>query len=324
MRTGRAALLVLLLASPAAAGDPAAPSPSDALLREHLWAQLRSLPPDKRPKVGVALSAGAVRGLAHVGVLQVLEDAGFPVDAVAGTSMGAVVGSLYAAGLDMAKLRTLPDRLTFSAGSNFNAIRLFQLFMADSLIDTRKFELFLKNEIGDKRFDQTPTPFACVAMDLLTGEKIIFREGPLAPAVRASSNLPGLFKPVVYRHRYLVDGGVVDYIPVDAVRLLGAEWVLASVTEGDFSKTVPSNVLMTLSQIFDIRGAILSRLQRKEADLIIEPAVGDVPFHDLSRAHEVIEKGMRAASRKLTAAEESLILFSLPRLQEGWVGKGKP
>lgn len=307
-----AAALALLAPAPAGA------SPYDDLLREHLWVQTRALPAGERPRVGLVLSAGSVRGLAHVGVLQVLEDAGFPVDVVAGTSMGAVVGALYSAGVDMARLRTLPKHLSLSSGNNLSAVRLIALLLRDSLLSTEKFEDVLADWIGEMRFDQTLKPFACVAMDLRTGERVVFRHGPLALAVRASMNLPGIFKPVAYRHRYLVDGGVVDYIPVSAAKLLGAEWILASVTEGDFTRTRPSNVFLTLQQIFDIRGSILSRRQREEADVVIEPALGDVDILDVERAQEAMEKGMLAARAKLEPAQEAYILATLPRLIMKW------
>lgn len=276
------------------------------------------MPKKDRPTVGLVLSAGAVRGVAHVGVIQVLEDAGFPIDVVAGTSMGAVIGSFYAAGLGMKVLRSIPDYLSLSSGSNLSKVRLLQLLINDSLLSNEKFEEIMHTWMGEMRFDQTKKPFACVAMDLRTGEKIIFREGPLAPAVRASWSLPGLFRPVHYRHRYLVDGGVVDYIPVDAAKLLGAEWVIASVTEGDFTIAQPKNVLSTLEQIFDIRGSLLSRRQRKEANIVIEPQVGDVEFYDVERSHAVMEKGMRAAALSIRGAKENLILYTLPRLWDTW------
>lgn len=317
--TRAAALLTCVLAGVLFLPPRARAESSDALLREHLWRELRGLPKESRPTVGLVLSAGAVRGVAHVGVIQVLEDAGFPIDVVAGTSMGAVVGSFYASGLGMEALNTFPQHLTLSSGSNLDKVRLLQLLLNDSLLSNEKFEQVMRKWIGDKRFDQTEKPFACVAMDLRTGEKIIFREGPLAPAVRASWSLPGLFKPVHYRHRYLVDGGVVDYIPVDAAKLLGAEWIIASVTEGDFTKTNPTNVLFTLEQIFDIRGRFLSREQKKQAHIVIEPDVGDVRFYHVERARSVMEKGMLAAHARIQDAKESLILYSLPRLWETWL-----
>jgi NTE family protein len=288
------------------------------MLREHLFAEVKRLPEGERPVVGLVLSAGAVRGLAHVGVWQVLEDAGFPVDVVAGTSMGAVVGSFVASGIPAAKMREIGSGVTLASGSDYSKTRLVSLILRDKLLDSTEMESVLKDAIGDRTFDQLPRPFACVSMDIRTGEKVIFRDGPVATAVRASANLPGIFKPVAYRHRWLVDGGVVDYIPVDAARLLGAEWVLASVTEGDFTYTNPTNVLMTLEQVIDIRGSILSRQQRREADALVEPRVGDVEFHQTERIPEVISKGMEAGARSLAAAQESLSVYSMPRLWKRW------
>lgn len=315
-RRATAACFAALLAASAAA-EPF----QDQLLREHLWREVQALPRSERPTVGLALSAGAVRGLAHIGVLQVLEDAGFPIDVVAGTSMGALVGAMYAAGLPMPRLWDFGQGLLLSSGSNLNSVSLLRLILFDTLLSAQNIEKAVKKIAGGKRFDELVKPFACVAMDIKTGEAIIFREGPLAPAVRASANLPGIFAPVEYRHRYLVDGGVVNYIPIDAARLLGAEWVLASVTEGDYTRTLPTNIMATLDQVIDIRGAILSREQRKHADMLIEPPVGDILFHETERRDEAMEKGVAEAKRRLPTAQERLILFSVPRLMRRWKGR---
>jgi NTE family protein len=157
-------------------------------------------------------------------------------------------------------------------------------------------------------------------MDVYTGESIIFRDGDLAPAVRASMNIPGIFSPIEYRHRFLVDGGVVDYIPIDAARLLGAQWILASITESDYTVTRPKSVLDSLEQVIDIRGALLSREQRKAADFLIEPPVGDIGMFEDNRIPEALEKGVMTASKRLSAAEESLILASLPGISTSWTG----
>jgi NTE family protein len=290
----------------------------DRLLREHLWNQTIQMPKSLRPTVGLVLSAGSFRGLAHLGVIQVLEDAGFPIDVVAGTSMGAIVGALYAGGVSLYHPKDLNDLADPHRSTNFSSLHLFWLFLTDHLMSTKKIESFIAEFLGNKDFYQLAKPFACVAMDIKTGEEIIFREGPLAPAVRASMDLPGLFAPVEYRHRYLVDGGVVDYIPIDAARLLGAQWIIASVTEGDYTKSTPTNVLLTLEQIIDIRGALISREQRRQADIVIEPAVGDIQFYQSERSQEAMKKGVTAAKQKLREAKESLIFFSLPKLWKLW------
>ena len=299
----------------AAAPVPAAPDLShDAILRGHLWTELRSLPKDRRPTVGLVLSAGSLRGVAHVGVVSVLENAGFPIDVVAGTSMGAVMGALYAAGHPVRRMWEIASQVTLGMGNNLNAVRLISLVLWDSLLSSKKTELFIHKELGGLRFEQLPKPFACVAMDIQTGEAIIFREGLVAPAVRASMNLPGIFKPVSYRHRLLVDGGVVDYIPDDAARLLGADWTIASVTESDYRAAKIRSVLNALEQIVDIRGSILSREQRKLVNFLIEPPVGDIGMYQTHRAPEAIGKGVIAAHKKLSAAKESLLLFSAEAL----------
>ncbi len=304
----------LLSASLARSGAAAPNLSPDSLLRNHLWRDLTSRPKGRRPTVGVVLSAGSLRGVAHIGVLSVLEDAGFPIDVVAGTSMGAVIGSLYAGGRPISRLVDLAKKLTYKTGNNANTFRLVSLMLADKLLSSERLEELVRGELGGLRFEQLPKAFACVAMDLYTGESLIFREGDVAPAVRASMNLPGVFAPVEYRHRYLVDGGVVDYIPIGAAKLLGAEWVLASITEPNYRATKPRSVFESLEQVIDIRGAFVSREQRKLANFLIEPQVGDIGLYETARAGEAVTKGVLAANQGVKAAMESLLLFSLPRL----------
>lgn len=315
MKRAAAALASLLLTVSAAASPDLS---ADGLLRDHLWREVRQAPLSRRPKVGLVLSAGSLRGVAHTGVVQTLEDAGFPIDVVAGTSMGAVMGSMYASGMPIRKIREFASTIKVDSGNNVSKTSLISMLFFDKLLSSEKTEIMLRQGLGGIRFDQTLKPFACVAMDVYTGEAIIFREGDVAKAVRASMNLPGIFKPLEYRHRFLVDGGVVDYIPVDAAKLLGAEWTIASVTETDFTTARPENVLENLLQVIDIRGSYLSRQQRRQADFLIEPPVGDIGMFEDHRVNEAIEKGQIAASSKLQAAEESLILSSIPKLADGW------
>ena len=312
-------LLSLFLALAAATSAAANPDlSSDALLRDHLWREVRTAPVGRRPKVGLVLSAGSLRGTAHVGVIKVLDNAGFPVDVVAGTSMGAVMGAMYAGGLPVDRIWDIASKIRIDTGNNLSSLHLISLVLFDKLLSSENTEKMLHTGLGAMRFDQTKKPFACVAMDVYTGEAIIFRDGELAPAVRASMNLPGIFSPLEYRHRYLVDGGVVDYIPVDAARLLGAQWTLASITENDYTAVRPKSVLDSLEQVIDIRGSYLSREQRKQANYLIEPQVGDIGMFEEGRIPEALEKGVVAASKGLRGAEESLILASIPLLAADW------
>jgi len=317
-RTLRALALAVLALAAARAARAEPDLSADALLRDHLWQDVRTAPTTRRPKVGLVLSAGSLRGTAHVGVIKVLENAGFPVDVVAGTSMGAVVGSMYAGGRAPDDLWKIASGIKVTSGNDLSGRKLVTLLFFDRLLSSENTEKMIRQTLGGMRFDQMRKPFACVSMDVYTGEAIIFRDGEVAPAVRASMNLPGIFQPLEYRHRYLVDGGVVDYIPVDAARLLGAEWTFASVTENDYTAARPKNVLDALEQVIDIRGSYLSREQRKQANFLVEPPVGDIGMFEDFRIPEAMEKGVVATARKLTAAEESLILASLPKMVDGW------
>ena len=320
----RPRLLLLAFIAAGLSGAAAAQPPfQDKLLRDHLWREIKRLPAGERPLVGLTLSAGGLRGLAHVGVLQVLTGAGFPIDIVSGTSVGAVIGSLYAGGVPVSDLGPFRDVIySIESAAKPSTLHMFELILTGHLLSSEHMERFIRKTIGDKTFDQLGKPFACVAMDLKTGEPIIFRQGPVALAVRASMTLPGIFSPVEYRHRYLVDGGVVDYIPIDAAKLLGAEWVIASVTEGDYTKTDTTNALLTLEQVFDIRGSLIARQQRRQADIVVDSPVGDIQFYQSSRVDEAVRKGRAAMKEKLPEAEQDLILFSLPKLWRRWTGAG--
>ncbi len=291
-------------------------SNDDRIAREFLWQKLIQIQPPRRPKTGIALSGGGARGFAHIGVLEVLNDAGFPIDCMSGTSMGAVIGSLYCAGIPINSIRQIGAKPGFSklSSSIFSPIHAWRLLVNDSLLSSEAMEQFLIKNIGELDFAGMNIPFACVAMDFKTGEKIIFREGPVSTAVRASMNIPGFFAPVEYRHRYLVDGGVIDFIPIDASRMLGAEWVLASITEGTFSNTSMDNVLLSLLQVIDIRGSILAKNSKKDADFVIAPEVGDIRMAELPKSSTAGKKGVTAAYSLLDKAKDSLILFSLPKL----------
>ncbi|OGR76539.1 MAG: hypothetical protein A2X32_12240 [Elusimicrobia bacterium GWC2_64_44] len=311
--------LILILSLLAAFLRPAALSAQesdDAVLRDALWTRLASSKPPARPAVGLALSGGGARGFAHAGVLEALEYAGFPVDYVSGTSMGSVIGSLYAAGIPVADIWKFGrEAKDLKIGSDFRSIKLISLLITDRLITPTHINDFIEGRLGGLTFDKLKIPFACSAMDLRTGEKIIFTEGPLPIAVRASVNLPGIFAPVQYRHRYLVDGGVVDFIPIGAAERLGADWVLASVTSGA-STRLPENALMSLLQVIDIRGSLLAGAAEKEAGFVIKPEVGDISVADFERCEEAGETGLVEATRRMDAAREALLIYAAPKLAE--------
>lgn len=175
-------------------------------------------------KIGLALGGGSARGLAHIGVIQVLQAYGIPIDVIAGTSIGSLVGSLYAAGDSVEKLE--------KSVSLLNKRKMLSLmditFPRSGLVRGNRIEKMLIDwGLEDKTFEELNIPFAAVATDIESGERVILHQGNVADAVRASMSIPGIFVPVKYDDRYLVDGGVVDPVPVDLVKKMGADIIIA-------------------------------------------------------------------------------------------------
>lgn len=284
----------------------------DAILRDFLWEEFISLPAQERPKVGLALSAGGVRGFAHVGVLEVLHNAGVPIDMMAGTSMGAVVGSLYAAGLPTDKLWEISQHIQMDTITpDFNLMGLLKLLFLQKLPSSRNLQDFFNQQIGHMRFEDMVIPFATAAMDVKTGEQVVFDSGPVDIAVRASMNLPGVFDPVPYRHRYLVDGAVVNYLPVNLVKQKGADYIIASITPPDFYSQAPQTVAAYLLRIGDVRGAAMIEESAQRANFVIQNRVLDIGTLELDKLHEAGEVGIRSANDELEALQEDLILFAI-------------
>ncbi len=284
----------------------------DGILRDFLWEEFISVPPSQRPKIGLALSAGGVRGFAHVGVLEVLDNAGVPIDAMAGTSMGAVVGSLYAAGLPTDQLWQIGQHITLDKITpDFNLMGLFKFLFLQKLPSSQNLQSFFNQQIGHIRFEDLDIPFATAAMDVKTGEQVIFDSGPLDIAVRASMNLPGVFDPVEYRHRYLVDGAVVNYLPVNLVKKQGVDYIIASVTPLDFSSQVPKTVAAYLLRIGDVRGAAMIEESAQKANFVIQNRVLGVSTLELDKLHQAGEIGIRSANKELKDLQEDLLLFAI-------------
>lgn len=174
-------------------------------------------------RVGLALGSGGARGWAHIGVIRALEEAGVKVECAAGASMGAIVGAAFAAGrldeLEVAARRVDWKEVIY---------RFFELTLPRSgLVDGRKIVKFLRHVVGPYAIEELKFPFACVATDVETGEEVILREGDLLEAIRASISIPGIFTPVRRQGRLLVDGGVVNPVPVNVARSLGADFIIA-------------------------------------------------------------------------------------------------
>lgn len=302
---GFAALWVF--GGPAVGTAASAPSAEDTAILDTLWGRLRELPAGRRPRVGLVLSGGGARGLAHIGVLNVLQREKVPVDVLVGTSVGALVGALYAAGLPPERIANLSAELGWTQLTDFSAARVVRLLVSEQLLSTQNMEKYLETHIGDKKFADLNTEFACVAADLRTGEQIVLREGSVALAARASATMPGLFEAVPFRHRLLVDGGIVDNVPTDVARRMGVDLLICVYTPADFSRHAVSNVLTTLTQAIYIQGQVISEERLNQADFVIRPDVGQVSALELWRSQECVEAGQRAAEAAWPELKRKLV-----------------
>lgn len=186
---------------------------------------------DSRKKLGLALGSGSARGFAHIGILRVLRDEGLPVDCIAGTSMGAIVGAVYAAGA-LPQVEAMLEKFDWKNMAGL----LDPQIPVSGVFGGRQIEKLLRTLLGDKRIEDFSIPFAAIAADVATGKEVIFTSGDAIKAVRASMSIPGIFTPVLHDNRFLVDGGIVTPVPVRAARMLGADVVIAVNLAAEMSK----------------------------------------------------------------------------------------
>ena len=173
-------------------------------------------------RIGIALCGGAARALSHIGVLQVLEDIGVEISAVSGCSMGAIIGAIYSTGFDLKEVESL---VTSTDWRNF-FILSFLSPSRTGIVNDRKVDEVLKKFLGDKTFADCKKDFCCVAVDILNSKKVVFKSGSLMEAVRASMAIPGVFPPVYQKDAMLVDGGVMEPLPTDALKSLNVNFIM--------------------------------------------------------------------------------------------------
>ena len=257
-------------------------------------------------KIGLALGSGSARGLAHIGVLRVLKEEGIPIDMIAGTSMGAVVGGLYALRRDITRIEELAGEISWR-----RLLSLVDLtFHRTGLIRGQRVIAWAKSIIGDVQFSDLEIPFACVATDIMTGRETVINEGSVMEAVRASSSIPGLFSLAKLRGKYLVDGGLVNPVPISTVKNMGAEFIVAvnvipDTSSGDktYWKTrrgktgfKEPNMIEVLMQSMYIGARPLVQSALKNADIVIEPQMASIGPGDFHRARECILQGELATA----------------------------
>ncbi|TFZ09039.1 patatin-like phospholipase family protein [Ramlibacter humi] len=257
--------------------------------------------PPKPPRIGLALGGGAARGFAHVGVIQVLEEAGLKPDLVAGTSAGSLVAALYASGRNAAQLQQAAEAMDEAAFADWT-LPLFNRGMLRGEALAR----YVNAQVGHKLLEQMAMPIGILATRLDTGEGVLFQRGDTGTAVRASSAVPAVFLPVKIAGSEYVDGGLVSPVPVRYARQMGADFVIAvdisSAPEGNPS----GDPLQILLQTFAIMGKSLNRWELKEADLVVRPSLVGMSGADFASRRRAIEAGRAAMQRALPQLRAAL------------------
>ena len=256
-------------------------------------------PPPKVVRIGLALGGGAARGFAHIGVIKVLEAQGIVPDIVVGTSAGAVVGALYAAGNSGFELQKLAHQLDETKISDWSV-------PDRGVLKGEALQKFVNDAVGQKVIERLQKPFAVVATNLGTGDSVLFRTGNTGMAVRASSTVPGIFRPVSINGQEYVDGGLSSLIPVHQAKQMGADVIIAVDISARPGGQPVSGTLDILMQTFTIMGQNLARYELRDADVVIRPQLRNVGATDFLSRYDTILEGEKAAQAALPQIREAL------------------
>ncbi len=251
-----------------------------------------SKPPVPRPRLGLALGGGFARGLAHLGVLNVLVENHIPIDALSGTSVGSVVAAAFASGRPLGEMMEEARKIRWKSFAQWT-------FPGLGLATNERMEGLLIHTLHCTKFEELKIPVAVVAADISTGEPVIYRHGELVPPLRGSCSFPGLFKPVEYQGRLLVDGAIVGSVPVKALDAFGVDVVVGVHLRSDGPRHVPTNVFQVIGQAFQIAQSMNQATWREHCNLVIEPDVTEFKWDDFHRADELISVGEKAARQAL-------------------------
>lgn len=249
----------------------------------------------KKLKLGLALGGGGARGLAHIGVLKVLDETDLRPAFVAGTSVGSLVGALYCCGYTWRQIHDIAGSTNWGDLASVVVPRM-------GLVNTKKLERFVDRLIGGKSFEELAVPFRAVAVDITRGEEVVLSQGPVSRAVRASASIPGIFEPTPWEGRLLVDGGLLDNVPTGVVRDMGAQVVVAVNLSGERSASrPPENILDVM--LFSLQVLIYGQSGRgtAEADVPVVPDLAGFSYRNLGRLEEMVERGEQAMRACLPA-----------------------
>ena len=288
LRHARWLSAVALVALAACQTAPVAPPTTPATPEVPPAEVVAPKPPARPPRIGLALGGGAARGFAHIGVIQVLEENGIPVDLVVGTSAGSLVATLYASGKGGVLLGQLADGMDETAFTDWS-------FPGRGLIRGEALAKYVRDNTGGRSIEQMRVPLGIVATDLDNGQAILFQRGDVGIAVRASSAVPAVFQPVRIGAREYVDGGLVSPVPVRFARQMGAELVIAVDISAAPEGNVTSDPVRMLLQTFAIMGRSINSFELREADVVLRPKLNGVSGANFAARKSSILAGREAA-----------------------------
>ena len=256
------------------------------------------------PRIGLALGGGAARGFAHVGVIQVLEEAGIRPNLVAGTSAGSLVAAIYASGKSGAQLQQVAETMEEAAIADWS----LQIFSRGALRG-EALARYVNTQVNSRLIENMPMPLGIVATDLNTGVDTVFQRGDTGTAVRASSAVPAVFQPVKISGRDYVDGGLVSPVPVRAAHKMGAELVIAVDISSPPEGNLTGGTLEILLQTFSIMGKSINTFELRDADVVVRPVLSGISSADFGARKRSIEAGRQA------------MLLALPQLRAAIAAK---
>jgi NTE family protein len=247
-----------------------------------------------KPHIALVLGGGAARGFAHIGVIRVLEQEKIPINMIIGTSVGSLIGAIYAYDTNSFELEWTAFSLERDDVFDYG---ILSAFTGMGLVKGDKLEAFVKSKVPVANIEDLKLPFAAVATDLNRGTRFVIDRGPVARAVHASSAIPGVFNPVDHQGKLLVDGGVVDNIPVSVAREKGADIIIAvDISENIINFNI-TNLIDVMLQSVSIISRENSKHKKKDADVLIVPAVGGVGMLDFTQKKRCMQAGMEATQK---------------------------
>ena len=264
----------------------------------------RMLDSGDRPKVALVLAGGAARGFAHVGVIRALEQERIPVDMIIGTSVGSLIGAIYASDLNSFELEWTAFSLE---RENLFDYALLSVVTGMGPVKGDKLEEFVKTKIPAKNIEDLKLPYAAVATDLNRGTRVVIDRGSVARAVRASCAIPGVFQPVEHQGKLLVDGGVVDNIPIEVAREKGADIVIAVDISENVTNYNVTNMIDVVMQSVNIMFGEITKYRKRDADILIAPSVGSVGMMDFTQKKRLMQAGIEATQQAMPEIKKKIV-----------------